>query len=152
MSKEPTKTVAELLAEEKAELLKEHAQRAEAHALERTKAEVACLRLEKKLAAELGREGVDFAIVFDPDLGEDGLIAVKLGADLAFRKYLDAVTTTDGGVEPEALFHFVAPALVHPTQERYTEIVRRRGFLANRAADALASLHRVQAKKREGKF
>lgn len=140
------------LEQKKADLLKAHAVRAASRKVERLAADVACLELEAKLAAEHGKEGVDFAIVFDPDLGDDGLIAVKLGSDLAFRKYIDAVSTAEGGVDAENLFHFTAAALVHPSVEQYTQIIRRRGFLANRTADALASLHRVRAKKIEGKF
>lgn len=108
------------------------------------------LELDAKYAQELGRRGVDWAMVSEAKAGV--LVIVKLGTDLAFRKYIDAVHEAEGGVDAADLFAFVSPCIVYPTQQEYAEIVRARGFIANRCADAVASLHLVRQKKVEGKF
>lgn len=115
-------------------------------------AEIEGLELEAKFRTELGKKGVDFAIVDASAYGE-GFIVVKLGADLAFRKYVDAVHTASPGAPNSAdVFAFVAPSVVHPSPDEFAAMVRKRGRLSGRAADALASLHGVAAKVAEGKF
>jgi hypothetical protein len=133
-------------------LRKGKAEAEQAQAETREAAEIACLEVEEKLRASGAKLNVDFSVVFDPDLGPDGVIAVQLGSDLAFRKFLDVAVSADGLAPAADMYDFVAPALVHPTAEKYAEIVRTRGGLANRACDALTSLHRVRGKKIEGKF
>ncbi len=142
----------ETTAEKLARLRGEKASRDAAQAETREAAEIACLELESKLTAEGGKLGVDFAIVFDPDLGSDGIIAVKLGADLAFRKFIDATVAAEGLASAADQYDFTAPAVIHPTREVYATIVRARSGLAGRAADALCSLHRIRGKKIDGKF
>ncbi len=142
----------ETTADKLARLRKEKSDREVAQTETREAAEVECLELESKFSSELGKLGVDFAMVFDPDLGSDGIIVVKLGADLAFRRFVDATVSAEGLAPAAAMYEFVAPAVVHPTQDKYAELVRKRGGLASRACDALASLHRVRGKRIEGKF
>ncbi len=115
-------------------------------------AEIEGLELEARFRAELGKKGVDFAIVDATTYG-DGFIVVKLGSDLAFRKYVDAVHTASPGAPDSAdVFAFVAPAVVHPAPAEFAAMVRKRGRLSGRTADALASLHGVASKVAEGKF
>ncbi len=114
-------------------------------------AELEGLELEARFAKELGKLGVDFAMV-DASVYGEGFVVVKLGSDLNWRKYVDAVSKSEANPAAEDVFAFTAPAVVHPTAERYAEIVRKRGRLAGRAADALASLHGVAGKVTEGKF
>lgn len=135
-----------------ARLRADKAERDAAQAATREEAEIACLELEAKFAAEGGKLGVDFAIVFDPDLGPDGIIVVKLGADLAFRKFIDATVAAEGLASAAEQYDFTAPAVVHPTREAYATIVRARSGLGGRTADALCSLHRIRGKKIDGKF
>ena len=118
----------------------------------REAAEIECLELEEKFSADGSRMGVDFAIVFDPDLGSEGIIVLKLGADLAFRRFVDETVSADGLASATGMYEFTAPAVVHPAPELYAALIRKRGGLANRACDALSSLHRVSGKKIEGKF
>ncbi len=143
----PEETVEAKIARKRAD----KAKREQAQANVRDIAELACLELEEKFS-ETGTLGVDFAIVFDPDLGADGIIVVKLGSDLAFRRFVDATVSAEGLASVTDMHEFVAPAVVHPTQEAYATLVRARGGLANRACDALSSLHRIRGKKIEGKF
>ncbi len=143
---------AESNAEKLARLRAEKATREAAQTETREAAEIECLELESKFSSELGKLGVDFAMVFDPDLGSDGIIVVKLGSDLAFRRFVDATVSASGLASSADMYEFVAPAVVHPTQEQYAALVRARGGLANRACDALSSLHRIRGKKIEGKF
>ncbi len=143
---------AETSAEKLSRLRSEKAMREAAQVETREAAEIECLELESKFSADGSKLGVDFAMVFDPDLGTDGIIVVKLGSDLAFRRFVDATVSASGLASAADMFEFVGPAVVHPTQERYAELVRSRGGLANRACDALSSLHRVSGKKIAGKF
>lgn len=137
----------ETQAERLARLREEKAKRDRAWSDKQAEAEIRGLELEAKYSAELGRAGVDFAIVDATEHGE-GFIVVKLGEDLLFRKYLDVVASTESGLaDPAELHNFVSPSLVYPDQATYASIVRRRGFLANRAADALAALHGIRQKK-----
>ncbi len=143
---------AETPAEKLSRLRKEKATREADQVATREAAEIECLELESKFSADGSKLGVDFAMVFDPDLGSDGIIVVKLGSDLAFRKFVDATVSADGLASATDMYDFTAPAVAHPTAEAYAAIVRARGGLANRACDALSSLHRIRSKKIEGKF
>jgi hypothetical protein len=142
----------ETSAEKLKRLRAEKAERELLQVATREASEIAALELESKFAAELGKLGVDFAMVVDPDLGESGIIVVKLGADLAFRRFVDATVAAEGLASAAEMYEFTAPAVVHPTAETYASIVRSYGGLASRTCDALASLHRVRSKKIEGKF
>ncbi len=139
-------------AEKLARLRAEKAEREAAQVATREAAELASLELESKFSEGGKKLGVDFAMVYDPDLGPDGIIVVKLGADLAFRRFVDASTASETGASITDMYEFVAPAVVHPTVDAYASIVRARSGLANRACEALASLHRIRGKRIEGKF
>lgn len=141
----------ETTAQKAARLRSEKTKRDEAYAVADEAAQLEGLELEARFTEELGRPGVAFAMV-DATGQEEGFIVVKLGSDLAFRKYVDAVSNAEGSVDAAELYAFVGPCVVHPSQEQYAEIVRRKGFLANRAAEALASLHGTRKKKLEGKY
>ncbi len=139
-------------AEKVARLRKEQDDVEQAEADAKVSAEIEGLEIEARFRAELGKKGVDFAIV-DATAYGDGFIVVKLGSDLSFRKYVDAVHVASPGAPTAAdVFSFVAPAVVHPSQDQFAAIVRKRGRLSGRAADALASLHGVANKVAEGKF
>lgn len=133
-------------------LRREKADRAKEMSEIRDAAELAELELESKFSAEGGKLGVDFAMVVDRDLGPDGIIVLKLGADLAFRKFVDATMTSQGSPSAADMFDFTAPAVAHPTQDVYAKLVRLRSGLADRACNALTSLHRLKSSKIEGKF
>jgi hypothetical protein len=140
-------TTAQKIARMRAEKLK----RQETYAAADEAAQLEGLELEDRFTKELGRLGVAFAMV-DATEQQEGFIVVKLGSDLAFRAYVDAVTVGEGSPAAADLYAFVGPCVVHPTLEEYAEIVRRKGFIANRAAEALASLHGTRKKKIDGKF
>ena len=145
-------SVEESGADKLARLRDAKATREAAQAATREASEIEVLELEEKFSTELGKLGVDFAMVHDPDMGSDGIIVVKLGSDLAFRKFVDATVASEGLANAAEMYAFTAPAVVHPSREKYTEIVRARSGLANRTCDALSSLYRVRGKKIEGKF
>lgn len=144
---EDVETTAQKIARMRADKLKRH----ESYAETDEAAQLEGLELEEKFTKELGRLGVAFAMV-DATEQQEGFIVVKLGSDLSFRAYVDAVTVAEGSPPAADLYAFVGPCVVHPTLEQYADIVRRKGFIANRAADALASLHGTRKKKVEGKF
>jgi hypothetical protein len=135
-----------------ARLRKEKADRAKEMADTRDAAELAELELESRFSADGGKLGVDFAMVVDRDLGPDGIIVLKLGADLAFRKFVDATMAASGSPSAADMFDFTAPAVVHPAPDAYAKLVRQRSGLADRACNALTSLHRLKASKIDGKF
>jgi hypothetical protein len=154
MSSEATKVAigeANGIEDRLAKLRQEKAERDRVWQAKKDAAELQGLELEARFSAELGRMGVDFAMVDATDY-EEGFIVVKLGEDLLFRKYVDAVASVEGMVDAADLYNFVAPNVVYPDQATYTQIVRRRGFLANRCADALSALHGVRQKKAVERF
>lgn len=109
------------------------------------------LELDDEMSQKLGRRGADWALVSDKPTGT--LVVVKRGADLSFRKYVDAIHAADEkGIPSSDLYDFTAPCVVLPSSQEYAELVRKHGFIANRAAQAVASLHGVREKKLEGKF
>ncbi len=137
-------------AERAAELRKEQADRAQKESETTEDFELQELELDSRFSREIGKRGVDWAMVSEARIGV--IVIVKLGSDLSFRKYIDAVNNADGGVDPTELFNFVSPSVVYPSQEEYAEIARTRGFIANRCADALGHLHGMREKKQAGKF
>lgn len=143
-------TSGETQAERLARLRAEKAAREATLEDERVAFELRELELDARYTNELGRSGVDWAMVSDVRLGV--IVVVKLGADLAFRRFTDAVATAEGAPDADALFQFTAPCVVYPTQDEYAELVRKRGFVSNRCADAVMSLHAMRQKKIEGKF
>ncbi len=138
--------------EKLARLRKEKATREKAMGETRGAAELAELELESKFSADGSKLGVDFAMVVDRDLGPDGIIVVKLGADLAFRRFVDATVAANGSTSAADMFDFTAPAVVHPAPDAYAQLVRKRSGLADRTCNALTSLHRLKSSKIEGKF
>lgn len=120
---------------------KREAERAEA----RENAELERLELEEKFEKELGPKGQAWALVDASDNGE-GFIVVKLGEEVLWKQY-QASKMTDADT-----YNFVFPSVMHPSRERYTEITTRRPFLANRTANALATLFGVKLRTEEGKF
>ncbi|MBA2683809.1 MAG: hypothetical protein H0U66_04905 [Gemmatimonadaceae bacterium] len=93
--------------------------------------------MEDKYEDELGPINRAFVIVDASDLGE-GFVVLKLGLDVqwnAFKASKMNVVDTD---------MFVAPCVVHPTLDAYHALVKRRAFVADRCAGALATLFGVK--------
>ena len=113
------------------------AARDDAAAAEADAAELELFELVEKFEKELGREGRAFAVVDATDLGE-GHIVLRLGEGVLWKTYAASKMNV---VDTDA---FVLPCVVHPTKEVYREIVMRRGFIADRCANALATLYGVK--------
>lgn len=105
--------------------------------------ELEVLELEVKLEAELGPRGAFFEIVSTLE----GPIAVKLGEAVLHTRFQAAKDITD-----TVLHDYVFPNVVHPSKEKYLEIVGRRPALALRCASALATLYGLKANDDAGKF
>lgn len=140
----------ETSAEKIARLRREKMEREAAFATDREAFELRELELDARFSAELGRRGTDWVMVSDDRF--NAVVVLKRGADLAFRAFCDAATTADGAPAAADLFAFAAPCVVYPSQEEFAELVRARGFISNRCADAVLSLHALRQKKMEGKF
>ena len=112
---------------------------------ERQLAELQGLELEERFTKELGgRRGVAFMIVDASDLGE-GHVVIKLGEDVLWNTFKASkmnVVDTDS---------FVCSCVVHPTVDAYRSIVKRRAFIGDRCASALATLYGVKAETDAGK-
>lgn len=112
---------------------------------ERQLAELQGLELEERFTKELlGRRGVAFMIVDASDLGE-GHIVLKLGEDVLWNTFKASkmnVVDTDS---------FVCSCVVFPSVDAYRAIVKRRAFIGDRCASALATLYGVKAETDAGK-
>ncbi len=112
---------------------------------DREAAELARLELEERLEAQLGGPvGRAFAIVDASEIGE-GHIAVKLGEDVLWNAFKASKMNV---VDVDA---FVTPCVVHPTVDDFRKIVKRRPFIADRCATALAALYGAEATATAGK-
>lgn len=132
------------LAEKLAAARADKAKREEAKQAERDAAELERLELEDRFEKELGPMGRAFAIVDASELGE-GHIVLKLGEDVlwnAFKASKMNVVDVDT---------FVMPNVAHPTRDDYRKIVKRRPFIADRCAAALAKLYGADADEKAGK-
>lgn len=147
---EDAKAARALRAERAAQLRQEQADREAADKDAEEEFQLQELELVARFAKSHGRQGVDWAMVSDARFRL--AVVVKLGSDLAFRKYIDAVNASEGGVDATELYNFVAPCVVHPSQEEYADIARTRGFIANRCAEALSALHGTRQKTQNAKF
>lgn len=137
----PERTVGERLAEKRAAKAKRDAEAEK----ERDASELERLELEERFEKELnGKRGRAFMIVDASDLGE-GCIVLKLGEDVlwnTFSKSKMNVVDTDA---------FVVPCVVYPSVDQYRGITKRRAFIADRCASALATLYGVKADVEAGK-
>jgi hypothetical protein len=104
--------------------------------------ELEVLELETRLEKELGPRGAYFEIVETLE----GPIAVKLGEAVLHTRF-QASKIQDADVH-----EYVFPSVVHPTKEKYLEIVGRRPGVALRCANALATLYGAKANADAGKF
>jgi hypothetical protein len=104
--------------------------------------ELALLELEERLEKEHGARGAFFEM-FDT---VEGPVAVKLGEAVLHTRFQASK------MEPSDLHDYVHPCVVHPSKEKYVEIVDRRPAIAQRAALALATLYGVKANEDAGKF
>lgn len=104
--------------------------------------ELEVLELEARFTAELGERGSQFEIV--PTI--EGAIVVKLGPSVLQKKFNSAKNTSDADVHD-----FVSPCVVHPSVERYTEIVDRRPGIAWDCALALQKLFHGKDEAATGK-
>jgi len=111
--------------------------------------ELEYLELEAKFDAELGPRGRAFEIINATSLGE-GFIVLKLGSGILWRNFEKALQKKDGPsvVDVESL---IIPNLVHPSPEKYRQIVMDRPFVADRCASALGDLYGVKAEHDKGK-
>lgn len=127
------------------ELQKRQAEREKKRELEADEKELERAELVDKFETELGPIGREFQIVDATALGE-GFIVVKLGTEVGWKKFQNSkVTEVD-------VRNFVLPCVAHPEKEKYDEIVTRRPALANRCANALATLHGAKLNDEAGKF
>lgn len=106
--------------------------------------EAEVLQLEDRFETDLGPRGSAFEIVDSGELGE-GCIVVKLGEEVLWKRF------SASKMNPEDVEQFVKPLVVHPSREKYDEIVGRRGALAIRCAHALATLYGVKLEANAGK-
>jgi len=131
----PAERVAKLReAKEKRE--KERADRAEQLELEE-------LELEERLEREHGERGKAFEIVSTID----GPVAVKLGDSSQHKRITKAKEITD-----KEIHAFVFPNVVHPSKEKYLELVARRPEIAGRCGHALFALFGAKEKDDQGKY
>ncbi len=95
------------------------------------------LELESRLAAAHGVRGEDFDMV---DGGKDGPIGLALidGVGVLYKSYRAKVRKDAD--KQEDLIAFVRPCVVHPSKERFDEIVRQRGFILDRCGAVLLEL------------
>jgi hypothetical protein len=115
-----------------------------ARAAKREEAELAVLELEAKYEKELGPRGVDFEIV---DTVE-GPIVVKLGEAVLHTRFQskgDKYTDAD-------VFDYVDPCVVHPSKEKFREMIGRKPVFAVRCASALATLFGAKSDEDNSKF
>ncbi|MBX3218919.1 MAG: hypothetical protein KF795_00285 [Labilithrix sp.] len=104
--------------------------------------ELEVLELDGRLEQELGPRGAYFEIVETLE----GPIAVKLGEAVLHTRF-QASKIQDADVH-----EYVFPNVVHPSKEKYLEIVGRRPGVALRCANALATLYGAKANGEAGKF
>jgi hypothetical protein len=95
------------------------------------------LELEGRLAEQYGVRGEEFDIV---DGGKDGPIGLALieGIGVLYKGYRAKVRKDAD--KQEDLVAFVRPCIVHPSKERFDEIVRKRGFILDRCGSTLLAL------------
>lgn len=139
----------ETIDEEIARLALEKAALDAAEAEKKKAARLEGLRLEVKYAAELGPINVAFAMVDATKHGE-GWIVLKLGSDLARRRFIDAAD--EKKLDAAAFEAYLVPCVVYPSAEEFRKIVRRRGHYEIRCARALSSLYGVSETEVEGKY
>lgn len=107
--------------------------------------ELQLLELEAKYESELGPRGEEFEIVDASDIGA-GIVVVKLGESVLWTRY------TAGKMSEADTLDFVTPQIVFPERERFLALANRRGHLATRCANAIASLHGMKVQAETGKF
>ena len=113
--------------------------------IERKAREMEELELEVRFDAELGSRGSQFEIINTGELGE-GCIVVKLGEEVLWKRFQNSK------MNAEDIAALVRPCVVYPTLSKYDEITSRRSFLANRCANALATLYGVKIEANAGKL
>jgi hypothetical protein len=133
------------LEERVAELQKRKALREAAAEIERTAAKVERLELEEKFEKETGG-ALDraFVIVDVSDLGE-GFVVLKLGTDVEWNTFkASKMNVVDLDV-------FLTPNVLHPSLDQFRMLAKRRAFVPERCASALASLYGVKSAVDAGK-
>ncbi len=112
---------------------------------ERNAAEVLRLELEERFEAETGGP-IDrtFTIVDVSDLGE-GFVVMRLGDDVIWNTFKASKMNV---VDTDA---FVVPCVLYPSKDEYRKLAKRRAFVPERCAGALASLYGVKIKADQGK-
>lgn len=134
-------TVAERLAASRALKAKRDADAEQ----EKQLAELEGLELEERFTSELnGKKGRAFMVVDVSDLGE-GHIVLRLGEDVLWNTFKASKMNI---IDTDA---FVCSCVVYPSIDAYRSIVKRRGFVGDRCASALAALYGVKAETDAGK-
>lgn len=109
--------------------------------------ELELLELEEKYESELGPVGRKFLILDLTELGE-GFVVLKQGETVVYKRYSEAKNKTDKEVE-----EYVLPCLVHPTTEKFLEIVNTRyPEVLYRCAHAVNRLFGKKSEDDMGKF
>lgn len=133
---------------ELAALRQARAERELAHKAKTDLLELEELRLEDKLARELGLRGIDFEICVS-NAGE--LVAMRRdlptgGSATIFKRWQAALTT------PETAEQYVTPFLVHTTLDSFASLLEREPHMVLRCANALQGLHGAGEAVKRGKF
>lgn len=141
----------ETTAEKKARLLAARDAQKAAEETEREDHEVQFMELEDQFEAELGGpRGKAFEII-DANAVGCGFLVVKLIAGIAFKRFRDAINNpkTD---HDKAIFDFVFPAVVYPSQDTFKKINVDRPQVTNRCSDALIALFGAKDADQMGKY
>jgi hypothetical protein len=119
--------------------------RQKARAVQLRQAKIEGLKLEEKYEAELGPVGVEFQMVDASELGE-GFVVLRRGEEVLWKRYMASKKSATDTHE------LVMPCVVHPTKEKFLELIGRRAHIEERCAFAIGTLHGVKMKEEEGKF
>lgn len=95
-----------------------------------------------KIDDEHGPEGREFKVL-RTDLGA---VVVKRAPGPAFKKFQD-LKARPNHKETELCEQLARPCVIHPSKERFDEMLREQPYIATRCADAIAVLAGVRAEE-----
>jgi hypothetical protein len=131
--------------DEEQELLAARETKLKAREAARKASRIEGLKLEAKFEEERGAIGAEFQIVDASELGE-GFIVLRRCEEVLWKRYMGSKQT------PGDQHDLVMPCVLHPSKERYLEIIARRAYIEDRCANAIGSLQGVRVRHEEGKF
>jgi hypothetical protein len=108
----------------------------------RDAAELEVLDLDEKFSKELGPRGIEFEIVTT----SVGPVVLKRG-EAVLQNRLSQSKVTDADV-----VEYVVPCVVHPTREKFLDMIDKRPLIASRCALALATLFGAKANDDASKY